>query len=84
MLNKETSRKEEKIHHAPVTTQASNENNKPFWHRKKVKERGKKRTRKGYKYIILYFYVLLYISVYTQYYTTKHIYIKTQDIKFII
>ena len=76
MPNKKASRKEETIHHAPVITQASNENNKPFRQRKKVKERGKKRTRKGYKYIILYFYVLLYISVCIQYCTTKHIYIK--------
>ena len=30
MLNKKASRKEEKIHHAPVITQASNENDKPF------------------------------------------------------
>gem|GEM_PF-6144045 len=30
MLNKETSRKEEKIHHAPVINQVSNENYKPF------------------------------------------------------
>lgn len=76
MLNKETSRKEEKIHHAPVINQVSNENYKPFWQRKKVKEREKKRTRNGYKYIMLYFYMLLYNSVCTQYYTTKHIYIK--------
>lgn len=65
-----------KKNHAPVITRASNENNKPFWQRKKVKERGKKRTWKGYKYIILYFYMLLYNSVCTQYCTTKHIYIK--------
>lgn len=43
---------------------------------KKGKEREKKRARKGYKYIILYFYMLLYNSVCTQYCTTKHIYIK--------
>lgn len=76
MLNKKAIRKEDKIHHAPVITQASNENNKPFRQRKKGKERGKKRTRKGYKYILLYFCMLLYNSVCTQYCTTRHIYIK--------
>lgn len=30
MLNKKASRKEEKTHPAPVTTQASHENYKPF------------------------------------------------------
>lgn len=30
MLSKKATRKEETIHHAPVITQASNENNNPF------------------------------------------------------